>query len=133
MAAYGSAKEMEQVLARMAELMASDAALIEAGRRTNVTIGYELRDLGVFFYTRVMDGSVEAGLGELAIADMRVVMTSGVFDGIFTGTINPASAFAMGQLSFSGNMTAGMRLQGLLKDIGRVYRQAKADCLAAGK
>ena len=133
MAGYKSAEEMSQVLARMAELMASDPGLVEASRRTNVAVAYEFRDLGVSFYTRMGNGSVEGGLGEIANPDVRIMMKSSVFDGIFSGTLNAMSAYEMGQLSFTGNMSAAMRLEGLVGNFGRVYRQAKADCLGEQK
>jgi putative sterol carrier protein len=127
---YKSAEQMEPVLTRMAELMTRDAGLLKASENTNLTIAYEFPDVGVLFYTRLMDGTVAAGLGATYGADIKLRMNSEVFDGMFTGTVNPVSAFELGRLTFSGSMTTAMRLQDLIPDFGRVYLQAKADRLS---
>jgi len=118
------------VLSKMAALAQSDEALVKASKGRNLTMAYEFPDLDVFFYTNFRDGAVEAGLGELEDADMYLTMDSDIFDGMFTGKVNAAKAAMKGDLAFSGNVAAAMRLQGLMNDFKRIYLQAKAEALA---
>ncbi|MGQ9492445.1 MAG: SCP2 sterol-binding domain-containing protein [Anaerolineae bacterium] len=127
MPAFQTPEELKQILARMAELMQSDAALIQASKGKNLTISYEFPDMDVFFYNRFMDGKVEAGLGELEESDMQLTMDSEIFDGMFTGKVNAAKAAMKGDLAFSGNVAAAMRLQSLLDDFKRIYLQARSE------
>jgi putative sterol carrier protein len=54
-------------------------------------------------------------------------MDSDIFDGMFTGQVNAAKAAMKGDLAFSGNVAAAMRLQSLMDDFKRIYLQAKAE------
>lgn len=130
MATFETGKDLETVLSKMAELAQSDAALVKASKGRNLTMAYEFPDLDVFFYTNFRDGTVEAGLGELEDADMYLTMDSDIFDGMFTGKVNAAKAAMKGDLAFSGNVAAAMRLQGLMNDFKRIYLQAKGEALA---
>jgi putative sterol carrier protein len=127
MATYNTAHDLQQVLSRMAELAETDEALIQASRGRTLTMGYEFPDLDVFFHTNFLDGHVEAGLGELDDADIFLTMDSDIFDGMFTGKVNAAKAAMKGDLAFSGNVAAAMRLQGLMDDFKRLYVQAKGE------
>jgi putative sterol carrier protein len=126
-AIFESSKDMEKVLSKMAELAQSDEALIKASKGKNLTMAYEFPDLDVFFYTNFRDGEVEAGLGELEDSDIYLTMDSDIFDGMFTGKVNAAKAAMKGDLAFSGNVAAAMRLQSLMDDFKRIYLQAKAE------
>ena len=84
-------------------------------------------DLDVFFYTNFRDGEVESGLGELEDSEIYLTMDSDIFDGMFTGKVNAAKAAMKGDLAFSGNVAAAMRLQSLMDDFKRIYLQAKAE------
>ena len=127
MPTFETAEEMQEVLRAMAELMQADAALLQASKGKNLTIGYEFPDLDVFFYTNFLDGIVEAGLYEWEDADVQLTMDSDIFDGMFTGKVNAAKAAMKGDLAFSGNVAAAMRLQSLMDDFKRIYLQAKTE------
>nr|MBC7245507.1 SCP2 sterol-binding domain-containing protein [Chloroflexota bacterium] len=127
MPVYQTPDELKRVLAKMAELMQSDAALIQASKGKNLSLSYEFPDLDVFFYTRFLDGKIEAGLGELEESDAQLTMDSDIFDGMFTGKVNAAKAAMKGDLAFSGNVAAAMRLQSLMDDFQRIYLQAKSE------
>jgi putative sterol carrier protein len=128
---YKNAEEMGQVLTRMADLMSRDPELIEVSKRSKLTVAYEFPDVGVVFYTRFGDGGPAAGLGAVDDAEIKLRMNSDVFDGLFTGTMNPVAAYEFGRLSFTGSMNTAMRLQELIPDFGRAYSQAKADYFGA--
>ncbi|MBM4431767.1 MAG: SCP2 sterol-binding domain-containing protein, partial [Chloroflexi bacterium] len=108
------------------ELLQADAALLQASKDKRLLISYEFPDLEVFFYTNFLNGRIEAGLGELEDSDIQLTMNSDVFDGMFTGKVNAAKAAVKGDLAFSGNVAAAMRLQGLMDDFKRLYLQAKS-------
>ena len=128
MATFDTPEELTKVLSKMAELAQADEALIQDSKGKNMTISYEFPDLDVFFYTNFRDGEVEAGLGELEEdADIYLTMDSDIFDGMFTGKVNAAKAAMKGDLAFSGNVAAAMRLQGLMDDFKRIYLKAKSD------
>lgn len=125
MPAFSSPEAMKQVLTKMAELMQADEAVIKASKGKQLSISYEFPDLEIFFFNKFLDGLVEAGLGELEDAEIQLTMDSDVFDGMMSGTINAAKAAMKGDLAFSGNVASAMRLQGLMNDFQRVYKQAK--------
>ena len=128
MTAYESREALEKVLLRLAELAKADPALIEASRGRQLTVSMEFPDLETFFYTRFQDGKVDAGLGEPEEpATAELVLDSDVFDGIFSGQVNPAKAAMRGDLAFSGNAAAAMRFQSVLADFVRLYNQAKQE------
>jgi len=129
MPAFETPEEMQKVLSKMAELLQSDVAVLHASKGKNFTISYEFPDLDIFFYTNLLDGNVEAGLGELEDADIQLTMDSDIFDGMFTGKVNAAKAAMKGDLAFSGNVASAMRLQGLMDDFKRIYLQAKGEAL----
>jgi len=129
MSAFETPEEMKRVLTKMAELMQSDEAMLKASTGKNLTMSFEFPDLEVFFYTRFLDGKVEGGLGELEDAEIQLTMDSDIFDGMFTGKVNAAKAAMKGDLAFSGNVAAAMRLQSLMNDYQRVYVAAKSAAL----
>lgn len=129
MSAFETPEEMKRVLTKMAELMQSDEAMLKASTGKNLTMSFEFPDLEVFFYTRFLDGKVEGGLGELEDAEIQLTMDSDIFDGMFTGKVNAAKAAMKGDLAFSGNVAAAMRLQSLMNDYQRVYLAAKSAAL----
>ena len=126
MSAIDSPEAMTRVLSKMAELMQSDEAMARASKGKKLSISFEFPDMEIFFFTRFLDGKVEAGLGELEDSDMQLTLDSAIFDGMMSGTINAAKAAMKGDLAFSGNVAAAMRLQGLMSDFQRVWSQAKA-------
>ena len=125
MSAFETPEALKAILVRMAELMQSDPSLIQASKGKNLSISYEFPDLEVAFYNRFLDGRIEAGLGAVENAEMQLTMDSDVFDGMFTGKVNTAVAAMKGDISFSGNVSAAMKLQGLMKDFQRIYLAAK--------
>lgn len=125
MPAFESRESLDQVLRKLAELIQSDAALVQASKGKRLTIGWEFPDLEAFFHTSFLDGRMEAGLGELEGADIQLTMHSDVLDGMLTGKVNAAKAAMKGTLAFKGHVASAMRLQGLMGDFQRLYLQAK--------
>lgn len=125
---YESREALEKVLLRLAELARADPALLEASRGKQLTVSMEFPDLESFFHIRFDNGNVDAGLGEpQEPPTAELVLDSDVFDGIFSGQVNPAKAAMKGELAFSGNASAAMRFQSVLSDFVRLYNQAKKE------
>ena len=127
MTVFESRESLEEILIRLAELVQTDPVFLEASQGKTLTVSMELPDWEVFFYTRFLDGQVEAGLEEPAETTIDLVMDSEIFDKVFTGALNPAKAAVKGDLAFSGNVAAAMRFQTLLSDFSRLYQQAKQE------
>ena len=123
MGAFENPEAMKVVLTRMAELMQIDEAIGAASKA--ITIDFEFPDMEIAFYTKFLDGRIEADFGVLEDADINLTMDSDTFDGVFTGSVNVPVAIMRGDLGFAGDTSAAMRLLGLLKDFQRLYVQAK--------
>lgn len=126
MTAFETRRDFEEILGRWAELVQDDPALRKASQGKNLLVGMEFPDMETFFYTRLQDGKIEAGLGEVEEEPtVELVLDSDIFDRVFSGQLNPAKAAMKGDLAFSGNVAAAMRFQGVLSDFVRLYKQAK--------
>lgn len=126
--AFETRQALEKVLARWAELIENDAALLDASRGKHLTVSMEFPDLEAFFYTRLDDGRIQAGVGQPeGEATIELVLDSEVFEEVFTGRLNPAKAAMKGDLAFSGNVSAAMKFQGVLSDFVRLYQQAREE------
>jgi putative sterol carrier protein len=126
MAGYKNKEEMEAVVKRFIENMSKDEAIIKRSKGLKVTMGFEIPDMDLKFHTDFMDGVVSGGIGDADPPSMVFLeMDSEIFDGMFTGEIDGASAAMSGSMSFSGDMSAAMGLQVLQEDMGRVYLASK--------
>jgi putative sterol carrier protein len=130
MAGYTSKEEMEVVVARWIEKLKTDENLAKLSKEIEARIGYDIYDLELHFHTDFMNGVIDGGIG---IADppptLNLEMSSEIFDGMFTGEVDAASATMTGEMTFSGDMNAAMGLQVLGDDMGRTYLEAKSEVL----
>jgi len=126
MAGYSSKEEMEAVIKRFIDNMSTDDAILKRSKGLKCTLGFEIPDVGLSFHTDFLDGVVSGGIGEADPPSMVFLeMDSEIFDGMFTGEIDGASAAMSGSMTFSGDMSAAMGLQVLQDDMGRVYIASK--------
>ncbi len=127
MTAFASKEEMETTLKRSFELMEHDARFCEATQKTQLGIGFEIDDLGITFVVSIHHGQV---IGELGAspdeADVQLSLSSDSYDRMFTGNLGPTRAALFGQLAISGDIPKARKLQGLLPDMIRLYKKAKA-------
>ena len=127
MAGFTSKEEMEAVVKRFIDAMSTDEAIIKRSKGLKCTLGFEIPDLGLNFHTDFLDGVVSGGIGEADPPSMVFLeMDSEIFDGMFTGEVDGASAAMSGQMSFSGDMSAAMGLQVLQDDMSRVYMACRS-------
>ena len=126
MAGYTNKEEMEVVVRRFIENMSKDEAIIKRSKGLKVTLGFEIPDVNLSFHTDFLDGVVSGGIGEADPPSMVFLeMDSEIFDGMFTGEVDGASAAMSGAMTFSGDMSAAMGLQVLQDDMSRVYLASK--------
>ncbi len=127
MTAYATPESMSEMLTRSFGLMQSDAAFQEGTKKAHLSIGFEIEDLDLSFVIALDHGQVTATLGTCPDdADVQLALSSDAYDRMFTGELSPMKAALFGELSFSGDIPAATKLQGLLPEMIRVYSQAKA-------
>ena len=130
MAGIDNKQTMQAVLERFVQKITTDPELANRCKGIKVSLGYELNDLGLNFYTNFDDGTIIAGLGQPAQPSSIVLeMDAETFDGMMTGEVDVASAAISGKLSFSGDIMSGMRLQVLQDDMTRVYQAARSEVI----
>jgi autoinducer 2 (AI-2) kinase len=109
---------------------AADPAATAAAAGNDVTLHFTLKDLGLDFYLRLRDGQASGGLGTPPPpggADVELRMRAAVFDGMFTGAVDPMQEAMSGGLSFRGDTTKAMTLQSLQGGLSRVYQEVRAE------
>ncbi len=115
-----------QILVRFLAYLEGDPQTAEFARGKDVTFLFTIKDTGHVFFMSFREGTVRAGMGEPPVpADVRLKLSADVFDGMFTGRINPAKAAMTGKLSFSGDTAKAMTMQKL--DLAGAYGRARAE------
>lgn len=121
------AERMKAILEDFLSAAEKDSALTAAATGKDVTLHFDLSDLGLDFIIRLRDDRVVAGLGAPDEGgDVQLRLRADVFDGMFTNRVNPMQAAMDGRLSFSGDTAKAMTLQALQRDLARLYREAVA-------
>lgn len=126
MGGYGSAGEMEKVIARWLGLIPEDDTIKEGCEGYDVSVEFEIEDLDFFFYIHFDDRDFGGGIGEFpGEAMVELCMSSEVFDGMFSGELDATTAAMSGDLAFAGDVSAAMGLQSLQDDLNRLYVEAR--------
>ncbi len=119
---------LERIAARFVERLGSDAAIRAAAAGRQVSLGFTLSDVGLAFHLALHDGAVSAAMGAPSTPpDVELKMPAAVFDGMFTGTVNPMEAALSGRLSFTGDTVKAMAIQELQADLSRLYGAAREE------
>lgn len=127
-AAAGEAHQrMQRILSGFVDRLRDDAALRRFATGKDVTLHFTLTDLALGFYFRLRAGAVSGALGAPDTpADVELKMRAAIFDGMFTGTVNPMQAATTGRLAFAGDTVKAMTLQHIQADLSRLYSAARA-------
>lgn len=72
-------------------------------------------DKGGNFTVNIGDGKAEVTEGTSDKASATITTSDQTYIGIISGTVNPMTAFTLGQLKVSGNIGDVMKLQNLMK------------------
>jgi ketol-acid reductoisomerase len=122
------AEQVLPVLERFLESMSQDSALKEFAAERDLTVLYDLIDLGQAFYMHFDHGTITAALGAPPKeADVKLETRSDVLDGMFTGRINAMRAAFSGKLKFGGDSRQAMMIQSVQDDLCRLYQRARSE------
>jgi putative sterol carrier protein len=114
------------VISRFLSACEQDSILLEFAKNRQISLLFGLTDANLEFYLIFANGEVKTGLGAPPTnANLTLRMTADTFDGVMTGKINAASAAMSGRMRFSGDTNRGMALQRIMKDMNRLYIQAR--------
>ncbi len=119
---------MERVMAVFVGKIAGDEKLGRQAADQDVTLHFKLTDLPGECWVRLREGRVSAQSGAPdEPAEVQLKMRAYVFDGMFTGRVNAMEKAMSGELSFMGDTGKAMTLQGLQRDLNRLYRTAREE------
>jgi len=90
--------------------------LPEKAGNTNATIQFDLSgaNQGKWFL-KIADGKAESGKAEVEQPNMTMLADSQDFVKIFTGKMDPTSAFMSGKLKIKGDMGLAMKMQAMFR------------------
>jgi putative sterol carrier protein len=113
-----------EILSKFLALCAEDTALKNFAKNRKTSTYFRLTDSGDQFFITFDGGTVTTGSGAPAnTADLVLSMTSSVLHNLLTGKLNGEMAVMSGQLYVSDEWRA-MDMQGILRDLNRLYTQA---------
>lgn len=116
----------------MVELMKSDARVLGASKGSSFTVGFAITDLDETFLLTFNDGQIGGKVGtDITPAQIKLTMDSETFDGVFGGEVDPMGAAMSGQIMFSGDLGLAMNLLGVVDDLRRIYKAARAQAETA--
>jgi putative sterol carrier protein len=127
MPGYPSQEAVTAVVEKMVKLMQTDEKIAAASKSQNFSFATDLSDLKAKFYISFRAGQVSGGVGDDPQGTtLTLKMSSETFDNLFSGVKDAMGLAMSGKISFSGNTSAGMALMGVMGNIQRAYKAAKA-------
>src|SRR5260370_37157100 len=66
-------------------------------------------------FIKIADGKATSGAGEVENPNLTLTADSGAFAKIFTGGLDPTSAFVSGKLKIKGDMGLAIRMQSMFR------------------
>ncbi len=120
-------ENMTRLFERLCEDMAKDDAVINFSKDQDVTLAFTAPDIGLNFYLGLNAGTVNAGLGEKADAEVQLTMRAFILDGMFAGTTDAMDAAMNGEIAFVGDAAKAMTIQHLQDDMERIYGAVRAE------
>ncbi|MGE5592497.1 MAG: SCP2 sterol-binding domain-containing protein, partial [Betaproteobacteria bacterium] len=79
------------------------------------------------FLLTFSDGEIGGEVGaDIASAQIKLAMDGETLDGVFGGDVDPIGAAMSGQIMFSGDLGLAMNLLGVVDDLRRIYKAARA-------
>jgi putative sterol carrier protein len=127
MPAYPSQEAMTPIVEKMVALMQADEKIANAIKSQDFSFAADLTDLKAKYYISFRAGQVAGGVGDDPQGTtLTLKMSSATFDDLFSGVKDAMGLAMTGKISFSGNTSAGMTLMGVMGNIQRAYKAAKA-------
>ncbi|NND67022.1 MAG: hypothetical protein HKN19_05480, partial [Halioglobus sp.] len=120
---------MSALLKAFCDGMTNDAGLQAFSADKDVTLHFNVHDLGIQFYISLRNGKLLADLGAPGeAAEVQLEMRGEIVDGMFTGTIDTMECAMNGEISFMGDAAKAMTLQQMNADMERLYKEAREAC-----
>ena len=114
--------KMSVTLARFCAAMSEDEYVRALSIGLDVSLGFQVGDLGLEFYIVLNDGVVTAALGKVdGGADVRLGMRAEYIDGMLSGSKDAMEAVMDGYISFAGDAGKGLTIARLEADMKRIY------------
>lgn len=118
----------EKVMERFQALMKSDPAMLAFAAGQDLLLSFRISDTRQDFFFGFKDGQVRAGSGEPEEEPEVILSMKGdVLDGIMSGRANAFTAAMSGKIQINGDIMKAATLQKVLKDLVRMYSQAKSE------
>ena len=115
-------EKMSLILAGFCAAISADEPVKALSKGLQVSLGFQVSDLGIQFYIALHDGSVSAALGTVdGGADVRLGMRAQYIDGMLSGRTDAMEAVMEGYISFAGDAGKGLTIQRLEADMKRIY------------
>jgi putative sterol carrier protein len=116
----------------MVDLMRSDPRVLGASQGLSLTVGFAITDLDETFLLTFQGGEIRGEAGaDITSAQIKLTMDSETFDGVFSGEVDPMGAAMSGKIAFSGDLGLAMNLLGVVEDLRRMYKAARAQAETA--
>jgi hypothetical protein len=126
MSPYPTVEAIAPVIERWLASLASDPEVARLSQHLAATIDFGISDLNFTFHTWFQRGRAGGGLTPAGpSANVRLSLSSDVFDQMMSRQLDGAMAVTSGQLSFTGDMGAAMGLAVLQPELERLYLEAK--------
>jgi phosphoglycerate dehydrogenase-like enzyme/sugar (pentulose or hexulose) kinase/ribulose-5-phosphate 4-epimerase/fuculose-1-phosphate aldolase len=114
--------QMHNILSGFCSELASDHAIAAFSEDTQVTLHFNVHDLGLEFFLTLNNGVVDSSMGAPEHgAEVQLQMRAETIDGMFTGSIDAMECAMNGEISFMGDAAKAMTLQHMRSDMERLY------------
>jgi phosphoglycerate dehydrogenase-like enzyme/sugar (pentulose or hexulose) kinase/ribulose-5-phosphate 4-epimerase/fuculose-1-phosphate aldolase len=121
-------ERMAAIVAAFVARAIASPALRAAAQEREVTLHFRMPDALAELHLRLAGGAVSGAPSAPGDpADVELRLAADVFDGMFTGRVNPMQAAMDGKLSFTGDTAKAMTLQHLQRDLAECYRAARSE------
>ena len=116
---------LEAVLAGFLERVAAEPSCSDAAAGKDLTLHFQVEDLGVDWYLRFRDGRAGGALGVPDAAAVQLRMAARTLDGMLGGAVNAAQEAMAGRIAFQGDATQAMLIQQLQGELERCWVAAR--------
>ena len=115
---------LEEAIKQFLMLCQQDPVLVEFAQKRSISTQFVIPDRNLEFTLAFGDGEVKThqGAPEQPV-DFTVKMDEKTFTLVMTGKMDATTAAMSGRIQYKGNISKGMLLQRLIKDMIRLYIQ----------
>ncbi|MFT4614063.1 MAG: phosphoglycerate dehydrogenase-like enzyme/sugar (pentulose or hexulose) kinase [Bacteroidia bacterium] len=118
--------KMRAIIEQFCTSMQADYDLAQFSTDQEVTLHFNVHDLGLAFFISLQRGHLVCALGAPEHSpEVQLEMRGEILDGMFTGTIDTMECAMNGEISFMGDAAKAMTLQHMNDDMVRLYQAAR--------